>query len=86
MSDNQHTLLDELLVQGQCFDIAFHWLTRVPGSAVRLPHWDPDLAIELWISSDGAKRQLRWCSVPDETVDVKGKELLSKEWEIWRIK
>jgi hypothetical protein len=29
---------------------------------------------------------LRWVTVPDEDVDIKGKELLSKEWEIWRLK
>lgn len=81
-----HTLLDEVIAVGQSFDTAFHWLTRVPKSAIRLQHWDPDCAIEMWTSDDGKKRRLRWCAVPDEDVDLKGKELLRKEWEIWRLK
>lgn len=83
---NPHTLLDELIASRQSFDTAFHWLTRVPESAIRLPHWDPDVAIEMWTSDDGTKRRLRWCAVPDEDVDIKGKELIRKEWEIWRLK
>lgn len=85
MSD-QHTLLDELIAPGQSFDIAFHWLIRVPDIAIRLPHWDPDVAIEMWISDDGTRKRLRWFAVPDEDVDLKGKELIRKEWEIWRLK
>lgn len=84
--NNPHALLDELIASGQCFDTAFHWLTRAPESAIRLSHWEPDLAIEMWTSNDGTKRRLRECAVPDEDVELKGKELLSKEWEIWRLK
>lgn len=83
--NNPHSLLEELIAAGQCFDTAFHWLTRVPEIAIRLQHWDPDCAIEMWTSDDGTRRMLRWSSVPDEDVDLNGKELLSKEWEIWKL-
>lgn len=69
---NPHTLLDELIAAGQSFDTAFHWLTRVPKSAIRLQHWDSGCAIEMWTSDDKSKRRLRWCAVPDEDVDIKG--------------
>lgn len=82
---NPHSLLDELVASGQLFDTAFYWLTSVPDSAIRLSHWDPDRAIEMWTSDDGTRRMLLWCSVPDEDVDLNGKELLSKEWEIWKL-
>lgn len=81
-----HTLLDELIAAGQSFDTAFHWLTRVPESAIRLPHWHLDDAIEIWTSNDGTKRRLRWCEESAEDVDLMSTELLSKEWEIWRLK
>lgn len=85
MSD-VHTLLDELIAPGQSFDTAFHWLIRVPGSAIRLPHWDTDVAIEMWASYHGTERKLRWCDVPDQGVEINGSELLREEWEIWSLK
>lgn len=83
---NPPTLLDELVASGQGFDTAFHWLTRVPQSAIRLPYWDPDVAIEMWTSDDGTQRGLRWCDGSAEHVYITSTELLSKEWEIWRLK
>lgn len=84
--NNPHTLLDELVAPGQSFDTAFHWLTRVPESAIRLPNWEHDLAIKMWTSGDGSKRRMQWCHETYDEVDLMSTELLSKEWEVWRLK
>lgn len=79
---NPHTLLDELIAPGQRFGTALHWLTNVPKSAIRLPNWGEDVALFYCKQGD----RLIWTHDAGVDVELLGNEVLSSEWEIWRLK
>lgn len=79
---NSYTLFDEHFAPGQPFAAALHWLTNVPKSAIRLPNWGEDVALFYCKKSD----RLIWTHDAGVDVELLGKEIISSEWEIWRLK
>ena len=83
MSKKQKAVLKSLCLFSQGIRTALYYVKLLGPYAMRLPNWPKDCAL-VYCKKSG---RLIWIDDVDAgDAELRGKEIVSEEWEIWRIK
>lgn len=78
-----NTLFDYLYLTNQTIGSAIYLVKTLGAYAMRLPNWPSDCALFFCKRTD----KLIWTDEADRgDAELRGNEILSSKWEIWRLK